>query len=122
MFLLGVRDVLCGESAPRTEASEIEAQSEADAAGAQGPCRHKERIEERLALRWRGRRSQRTEVDELSTEGEDGFVEQIIHFNHGAQAHSFANAKLARDAEVEGEQAWTNPGVTRQVPRPAYRR
>ncbi len=34
MFSLGVRGVLCSESAPRPEASEIEAQSEADAAGA----------------------------------------------------------------------------------------
>jgi hypothetical protein len=55
------------------------------------------------------------EVDELCAEGVDGFVEQVVEFDSGAQAQAFAEAKLAREIEIESEESGAASGVARKV-------
>jgi hypothetical protein len=55
------------------------------------------------------------EVDEFGTEAEDGFVQDVVEFNHRSKSQSIIDAKFAGDVEIEDEEAWTNPGVAWKV-------
>src|SRR5918993_5696570 len=89
----------------RVATLKIEAQTEADAARAERACRDEKRVEKGLPLFCGGCRAECVKVDELGTEGEDGFVKQVINLDDGAEAHSFFEAKLTRQAEVEQKEA-----------------
>ena len=101
-----------------TQFLKIESQPDPDAARAQGVRRDEERVQEGSALFGARRRTQRGEIDELRAEGEDGFVERVVNLDGRAQGEAFAEAKFARDVEIEGEEGGAAPGVAREISNP----
>ena len=58
-------------------------------------------------------------IDEFGAEAEDGFVEEVVEFNHGPKAQSVVDAKVACDVEIEDEEAlgpWLNSTTSSTKP------
>ena len=64
-----------------------------------------------------GRRSGRegVKVYEFAAEAVDGFVEHVVKLHYRTQPQVFAQAKLARNIQVEEKLSRTVSGVARQV-------
>ena len=60
-------------------------------------------------------RAETREVNKLRAEAGNGFVQHIVNLDDGAQAHPTFQTKLARDVEVEDENAWAKSSIARQV-------
>jgi len=93
---------------------EVETHAEPNLSRAQGARGDKKRIEECPTLL--GRRSGREgiKVYEFAAEAVDSFVEHVVKLNYGTQPHVFAQAKLARNIQVEEKLTGAVSGIARQ--------
>ncbi len=93
---------------------EVETNAEPNLSRAQGTRGDEKRIEERPTL-LRGRSGREgVKVYEFAAEAVDSFVEHVVKLHYGTQPHTFAQAKLARNIQVEEKLTGTVSGVARQ--------
>ncbi len=102
--------------------SKIESNTHPHRARSERARRYEEGVGESLSLRVGRARAQGVEVDELRAEGEDGLVEHVVELDDGPQARALRQAELARDVEVECEEARPASGVARQIAGLPYER
>src|SRR4030095_5326203 len=94
---------------------EVETNAEPNLSRAQGARGDQKRIEERPALLRRRSGSKRVEVYEFAAEAVDSFVEHVVKLYYRTQPHVVAQAKLARNIQVEAKLTGTESIVARQV-------
>lgn len=96
---------------------EVEANAEANLAWAECASSYQKRVEKRLPLFGRRGRCEGVEVDELTTEAEDGFVQHIVKLHHRPHTNLFSETKFTSDIQIEEELSRTLAGIARQVSR-----